>query len=500
MGHAFDIETVAAQAAQRAREPYRDSRAKVPQWMLIGGTMTYDQWRDIRFRPDKALWSESKLPFQVQFFHPGLYYDRTVAVHVVDGEGAKAVPFTPDVFHYGKNTFADRIPRDIGYAGFRIHYPLKNPAYHDEVIVFLGASYFRAVGRDQVWGLSARGLAVDTVEPTGEEFPNFTDFWLVKPERDAKSMVLYALLDSPSVTGAYAFRITPGEQTVVEVDTRVFLRRKVRKLGIAALTSMFLHGENTERDFDDFRPEVHDSDGLLMRFDGGEWLWRPLDNPLRIDENSFRTRNPRGFGLIQRDRDFASHQDLETRAELRPSVWVAPRGDWGDGSVTLIAIPTNTELNDNIVAFWVPATLPPLGEALALSYTLNWYGDDPTRPPGGRVVATRQDSGIQYSGTADNAPIKRGHRFVIDFAGDALSAIPDDRPPRAVVSATAGAEVRDQHVVKNPAARGWRLAFHVKPRDNEPVELRAFLEREGNVLTETWSYALFPEEDDTNGR
>ena len=479
---AFDLDDVASRAETLAGEPYANQQKKVPDWMLVG-SMTYDQWRDIRFRADHGLWRDKNLPFQVQFFHPGLYYDRTVQMNVIDPDGVHPVPFSPERFDYGKNTFADRIPSDIGYAGFRIHYPIKNPNYLDEVIVFLGASYFRAVGRDNVYGLSARGLAIDTVEPSGEEFPSFIEYWLQTPTPDANHVVVYALMDSRSATGAYRFDITPGVETTVEVQAKLFPRRQVAKLGLAPITSMFFFGENTTRHFDDFRPEVHDSDGLLMHFDSGEWLWRPLDNPTRINVSSFATKNPRGFGLLQRDRDFANQQDIETRAELRPSLWVEPRGDWGEGHVELVEIPTTTELVDNMVAFWVPDTPLKPGKSLAINYTLRWYGDDPTRPPGGRTISTRRDRGT----------VPGGFRFVIDFDGERLRGIPADRPPNGVVTAGPGqdaAELVDQHVVKNPATGGWRLSFQLKPKSSAPIELRAFLTENNDVLTETWSYVL----------
>jgi glucans biosynthesis protein len=481
---AFDLDDVAERAAELAKAPFRDDQNRVPDWMLIG-EMSYDQWRDIRFRPDQALWRDKDLPFQVQFFHPGLYYDRTIRVNTVDDTGVHRVPFSTERFDYGQNDFAKRIPSDIGYAGLRIHYALKDPNYLDELIVFLGASYFRALGRDNVYGLSARGLAIDTIEPSGEEFPVFTEFWLVEPHPGASRLVLYALMDSRSLTGAYRFDITPGVQTAVQVDARLFPRRQVAKLGIAPLTSMFFFGEGSSRRFDDFRPEVHDSDGLLMHLDTGEWIWRLLDNPTRINESSFATRDPRGFGLIQRDRDFADYQDIETRAELRPSVWIEPRGDWGPGRIDLVEIPTNTEKNDNIVAFWVPDQPLKPGKPISFSYTLYWYGDDPTRPPGGRAVATRRDHGT----------IADGYRFVIDFDDARLRAISADHPPTAVVTAGPrpdAADLLDQHVVKNPSTDGWRLTFQVHPKSRNPVELRAYLAEGEDALTETWSYVLLP--------
>ncbi len=478
---AFSLSDVSRTAQEIAREPYRNRQTKVPPWMRAGA-MTYDQWRDIRFRPDRALWRDDDSRFQVQLFHPGLYFDRSVQIHVVEDGSAHPLPFATRFFDYGKNTFADRIPPDIGFAGIRIHYPLKNPAYHDELIVFLGASYFRALGRDNVYGLSARGLAIDTVEPGGEEFPHFTDFWLVKPAPNATSLELFALLDSPSVAGAYRFVVTPGVSTRVDVEATLFARRTPKTLGLAPLTSMFFFGENSTRRFDDFRPEVHDSDGLLVHFASGEWLWRPLDNPRRIDVATLAAATPRGFGLMQRDRDFGHFEDIETRQELRPSVWVEPRGDWGAGAVRLVEIPTDSELVDNIVAFWVPAEPPAPGGALSFAYTLWWYMDDPARPPAGRVTATRRDRG----GVDTD---RRGCRYVIDFAGPALSALPAESPPRANVTATGGAKIFDQHVYKNPVTGGWRLTFQVKPKSTDPVELRAYLTRGEDVLTETWSAA-----------
>jgi len=481
---AFDLDDLAAKAQAIAAEPYRDRQTHAPDWMLEG-KMTYDQWRDIRFRPDQALWRADDLPFQVQLFHPGLYFDRTVVVNEIDAKGVHEIPFSPDRFDYGKNDFAARIPRDIGYAGLRVHAPIKGRGYFDEVAVFLGASYFRAIGRDNVWGLSARGLAIDTVEPGGEEFPRFIEFWLERPAPAATALVLYALLDSPSASGAYRFEITPGAATRMAVDARVYPRQTGRKIGIAPLTSMFFFGENRTRSFEDFRPEVHDSDGLLLHLDTGEWLWRPLDNPTRINAAGFLMHNPRGFGLLQRDRDFANYQDIETRTELRPSAWVEPRGDWGDGRVELVEIPTGNEKLDNIVAYWVPDAPPRPGDRLAYAYDLTWYLDDPRLPPGGRAVATRRDRG-----TLDTP--RDGYRWVVDFEGPALAALAADQAPRALVSAGNGARLYDEHIYRNPVTGGWRLSFQIKPTTPRPVELRAYLEREGDVLTETWSSVWLP--------
>jgi len=481
---AFSLDDVAAKARELARAPFDEAAGKVPAWMLFP-RFSYDRWRDIRFRPEKALWRDRSLPFQVQFFHPGLYYDRSVAIHVVRGEEVQPVPFSRDLFDYGKNRFLNRLPPDLGFAGFRMHHPLNRPDYYDELIVFLGASYFRALARHQVYGLSARGIAIDTAGPGPEEFPYFREFWLVEPTPEAKRVEIYALLDGKALTGAYHFTVTPGDQTTVRVECRLFPRRRIEGLGIAPLTSMFLHGENTLRPPVDYRPEVHDSDGLLLHFATGEWLWRPLVNPVTAQLNVFQMVDPRGFGLLQRDRNFDHHQDLETRTDLRPSAWIEPEGNWGEGAVELLQLPTKSEIHDNIVAYWRPKKSTEPGVPLAFSYLMYWYSDDANRPPGGRAIATRQDRGT----------FRNAHRFVLDFAGANLATLPPDQPPRGVITVAGGekaAEILEHHVVQNPSIGGWRLSFHVRPRTKEPIELRAFLEAGGQALTETWSYALYP--------
>jgi len=480
--HAFDLEDVAAKARQLAKEPFQDPTGKVPRWLL---DMSYDQWRDIRFRADHALWHERGLPFEVQFFHLGLFYDRPVLINEVDALGEHPVQFSPGQFDYGNNDFASRVPQDLGFAGFRIHYPINKPDYADEVMVFLGATYLRGVGKNNVFGLSARGLAVDTAAASGEEFPYFREFWLVRPAKNATDMAIYALLDSPSLTGAYRFILYPGQQTVVDVESKVFLRKNVGKIGIAPLTSMFLYGENTKQCFDNYRPEVHDSDGLLLFADTGEWLWRPFDNPATLQVHSFQLTNPRGFGFLQRDRDFTNYQDLETTAEKRPSAWITPKGQWGPGRIELVEIPTHKDIHDNIVGYWIPDTLPPSGEPISYAYKIYWYGDDPTRPPAGRATATRREHGST----------ERSERFIVDFQGKQLEKLAAEEVLRAVVSVVGGDEkgrIIDQYVIKIPATGGWRLGFEVEATSKEPIELRAYLDKAGSALTETWSYSFQP--------
>lgn len=486
----FSFDRVVEQARTLAVSPFQDPRGNVPQFLL---DMSYDQWRDIRFRPGKALWKDEKFPFSLQFFHVGLYYDRSVVLNIVE-EGVPApIAFSPDYFDYGQNTFASQISSELGFAGFRIHYPVNRPDYADELAVFLGASYLRAVGRDQHYGLSARGLSVDTAMPEGEEFPWFREFWIVKPAADAAEIVVYALLDSPSVTGAYRYRIVSDEETRMEVNSVLFTRHGGHKIGVAPLTSMYFFGESENGYPGDFRPEVHDSDGLTIRMDNGEWLWRPLKNPGRLGISAFQAVDPRGFGLFQRDLNFDHYQDLEARYAKRPSLWVQPMGDWGAGHVELVEIPTDSEVNDNIVAFWVPRDMPEPGEPAVFNYVLNWRGSPKDQPPLGRAAATRL-AGTKGQGV---------RKIIVDFEGGELAGLDHDAGLVSVVTVGEGGRLLEKQLMKNPLTGGWRLTFLVEPEAGHlkgvfplgrpPVELRVFLKKGENlsdVLTETWSYSL----------
>ncbi len=477
----FDFQELQYRAKNLAARPYEAQTKRVPDW-LLPPKINYDQHRDIRFRTDRSLWREDELPFQVQFFHPGWLFHETVQIHEIDGKREIAFPFSRRFFDYGKNNFTESIPRDMGYAGFRIHYALNRPEYLDELAVFLGASYFRALGKGQHYGLSARGLAVDTAAPTGEEFPIFREFWLQRPAADGKEVVLFALMDSRRVTGAYRFAIKPGDDTVIRVRATIYLREPIGLLGLAPFSSMFWHGENSGTTNGDYRPEVHDSDGLLVALAGGEWLWRPLQNPKQVNTAFLSAENVRGFGLLQRDRDFDHYQDLEAHYHQRPSVWVEPVGDWGRGSVSLIELPTPDETMDNIVAFWTPEKCPAVGEPYTFEYDLHWLTDLCKRPPAGRVIATRPTT---VMGQPD---LKR---FVVDFAGSVLQRTAEG--VEGVVTVGAGAAFVGVNTQRNPHDNSWRLAFEIKPDGSgQPVELRAFLRKGDDVLSETWSYRWQP--------
>ncbi len=474
---AFDFEDVATLAQRRARAPYKPpDRVQPIELEKLG----YDQYRDIRFRPDHAIWRAEGLPFDLMFFHRGQGNPRVRMNEIVAGN-ARHLPYDRADFDFGKNTLSPEKWRDLDYAGLRVHYHLNGPQYKDELIVFLGASYFRSLAAGTRYGLSARGLAVDTVGGQGEEFPYFVEFWLAKPAADARTLHLFALLDSPRVSGAYEFEVAPGDETVVDVRTRLYLRAPVATLGIAPLSSMYQFGENQPHRVD-FRPEVHDSDGLMVATGDGEWIWRPLINPAQTLTTSFSMRELKGFGLMQRDRNFTSYEDSEARYELRPSAWVEPTGTWGPGRVELVQIHTPDETNDNIVAYWVPDRQPPPGEPLELAYRLHWQGARiEQRPPGAWVSQSRVGRG--YRELADDE-----HQFIVDFTGPSLAALPPDTPVKAVVSAPANGEILETNAYYLEATGAWRMTVRARQLDvSKPTELRGYLENGTDVLTETWS-------------
>lgn len=494
---AFGFDDVAKKAADLSATAYSAAEAPLPAELKA---LDYDQYRDIRFRPDKALWRADKLPFELMFFHRGKFAVDPVRINEVSPQGAvRPVGFDPADFDYGRNKLSPTAWKNLGYAGFRVHYSLNSPAYKDELAVFLGASYFRMLGAGQRYGLSARGLALDTVGGKGEEFPRFVEFWIERPSADATALVIYALLDSRRATGAYRIVLQPGARTVAAIQTRLFLRASadpVATLALAPLTSMFDHGENQPRP-GDFRPEVHDSDGLMVASDnpsggGTEWLWRPLINPQGVLVTSFATQKLRGFGLMQRDRSFASYQDVEARYEQRPSAWITPRGDWGAGRVELMQLPTPDETQDNIVAYWVPATTPAPGVPIDLAYDISWEGDDPHHPPTGWATQSRRGEGLRGHGFT--ALGRDEVQYVVDFVGPSLAALPADAVIRAVVSASPNAQIVESNAYRNDATRSWRMTLRVKRiAAAEPIELRAFLQRNTDALSETWTTLIQPD-------
>jgi glucans biosynthesis protein len=482
---AFSFDDVAARAKALAAAAYKKPARAVPKELL---DLSYDQYRDIRFKPQRSHWRSAELPFELGFFHTGFQYVDAVKINEIAGDKVHEIKFDPQLFDYGQNKLDLAKLGNAGYAGFRVHYPINTPKYKDEVLVFLGASYFRALGKDQIYGLSARGLAIDTAVNTGEEFPRFVEFWIERPAPTAEELVVYALLDSPRVTGAYRFVLKPGAETAIEVKAQLHMRDGVAKLGLAPLTSMYLFGENQRSEREDYRPEVHDSDGLSIHAGDGEWIWRPLVNPKRLLVTSFATVNPIGFGLMQRDRRFSRYEDLESRYDARPSTWVEPKGPWGNGRIELVQLPTPDETNDNIVAYWIPERPPLPKQPYTFEYRLLWQKDPERRPPTSWVTQSRRGHGYMRK-------VDKTLAFIVDFDGPALRKLPADAIVRGALSIDANAELLESTAYRNNVNGGWRLAIRLRRLDDtKPVELRGHLVGVNNQsLSETWSYILPPD-------
>jgi len=443
--------------------------------------LSYDQYRSIRFDPDAAIWGDDGLAFELQLFHPGFLHTTPVSLHQVDDGEARRLAFTPEVFDYRDSPLnTDQIDAG-GYAGFRVHHPINRSDYYDEFLVFLGASYFRAVGKNQLYGLSARGLAVNTVGDGDEEFPRFSDFWIERPDAGSEEIVIHALLDSPSVTGAYQFTVRPGEQTLMDVEANLYPRRDMAQVGIAPLTSMFKFNATNRSDFHDYRKAVHDSDGLQILQADGEPIWRPLANPAQVEVSSFGATpdRPAGFGLLQRRQGFERFNDAEARYDRRPSLWIEPLNDWGEGRVELLEIPTGDEFHDNIVAYWQPSETLKAGREYRYRYRMHWGQGSPAAPEQGRVIDTAIGTEINSDETL----------FVIDYSGGGqIPGIDSDPEALRIRATTSAGEIRFAGGTLLDATGDYRVYLRLDAEEASLAELRVTLEVDGKQWGETWLY------------
>ncbi|NMY94856.1 glucan biosynthesis protein G [Pseudomonas proteolytica] len=471
---AFSLDDVSAKAKELAGQKYEAPRSNLPNEFR---EMKFADYQKIRFRNEKAEWADQKTPFKLSFYHQGMHFDTPVKINEITATDVQEIKYDPTRFDFGDVTFDPKATDQLGYAGFRVLYPINKDDKQDEIMTMLGASYFRVVGKDQVYGLSARGMAIDTALPSGEEFPRFTEFWIERPKPGDKHLVIFALLDSPRATGAYRLILRPGTDTIVDVKSQMFLRDKVSKLGVAPLTSMFLFGANQPSKVLNYRRELHDSSGLSIHAGNGEWIWRPLNNPKHLSVSNFSVENPRGFGLLQRGRNFSQYEDLDDNYDKRPSAWIEPEGDWGKGSVDLVEIPTADETNDNIVAFWSPAELPKPGEPLDIAYRLHWtLNDAPFHSPDSAwVKQTLRSTGDVKQSNLIRQP-DGSVAYLVDFEGPSLKALKPDAAVRSQVSVGENGEVVENSVRYNPHTKGWRLTLRLKIKDaGKPTEMRAAL-------------------------
>jgi len=484
----FTFESLKKQAESMARLAYAAPPSPSPEILY---QIDYDAHGKIRFKTDLALWANGPSEFPVTFFHMGRFFQKPVRMHVVENGQAREIVYDTDYFDMPADSPARRLPDNTGFAGFRFQEARNGKLdwKKNDWVAFLGASYFRAIGELYQYGLSARGLAVDVaVHDRPEEFPDFTHIYFETPQAGSDTVTVYALLDGPSVTGAYRFVMKRAAAVTMDLDCALHLRKDIARLGLAPLTSMYWYSEKAKTTAIDWRPEIHDSDGLAMWTGTGERIWRPLNNPPRIITSAFSDENPRGFGLLQRDRNFDHYLD-GVYYDRRPSLWIEPQGNWGKGSIQLVEIPTDDEIHDNIVAMWVPAEPARAGQSLEFRYRMHWAADEPYPTPLARAIATRFGNG----GQAGTVRPKGVRKFMVEFIGAPLTRLPSGVIPQPVLSASRGefSNILTEAVPNNVPGH-WRTQFDLTVTGTEPVEMRCYLRNGDEVLSETWLYQYHP--------
>ncbi len=479
----FSEDALIELARRLAKSPYAPPPDAVP---AAYKGLNYDQYRAIRFRKDLALWAHDGLGYTAEFFSAGYIYAYPVQIFAVDGGRAAEVRYLPDLFTYGPEVSRPPENTNPGFSGLRLHTPFNRPDILDEFAVFQGASYFRSKATGQDYGLSARGLALNTAQPPADEFPIFRAFWLLKPAPGSAAVTIFALLDSTSVAGAYKFVITAGQNTVMDVDCTLFPRQTLTYAGIAPLTSMFYFAPGSGYLADDVRQSVHDLDGLSIWNGKGEHIWRPLINPGRNQFSVFADTGLKGFGLLQRERRADRYQDFDAHYEARPSCWVEPREAWGDGSVDLVELPTKTEYFDNIVAFWHPKEPLQAGGAYPYRYRLTWCAEPPLRVNFATVAQTLVGASTQHNGL---------RLFDVDFKGDEEFKLCDDvedfcggKNGNVELTASTGTIV-NVAIRRNKISGGHRVSFEYQPAAGAAeADLRCVLVADGKPVSEVWVY------------
>ena len=486
----FSFELLRQRAKESAGRAYVVTR---PPAADLVQKIDFDAVQKIKFRADRALWADGSRPYPVSLFHLDKFNSLPVQINLVSGGVARRLVYAQDDFDYGDPDLPQKLPADLGYSGFRL---MNGPGAKTDWLAFQGASYFRSAGQENQYGGSARGIAVDTTASSKEEFPRFTEFWLQESESHS-AVTICAFLDGPSLTGAYEFVASKQTGAIIDIRASLFIRSDIAQLGMAPLTSMYWYGENERQHATDWRPEIHDSDGLALFTGKGERIWRPLIDPPSLLTNSFIDDNPKAFGLMQRDRDFADYQDDGAFYNKRPSMWVEPKGDWGPGMVQLVEIPTDDEIHDNIVAYWQPKCDVKARDQLDFAYRLYWQNDEPLPPTDiARVTSTRIGKG-----GIPGRPMpsdKDSWKFAIDFSGGPLAKLAPRYDIAPMVTVSRG-RIQNPYVIKVVGTDRWRALFDIHAPGQDPVNMRCYLRLEDKALSETWLYQYFPPREVSRG-
>ncbi len=434
-------------------------------------TLPFDQYSGIRMQPAATIWAGENRGFTVEPLHRGYVFSNPVSLFTVEDDFVRRVGFDRSKFDYGR-VAPPPDNADLQFSGMRISAGLERPF---EVASFQGATFFRAIARGQNFGTMARALILRPGEQRGEEIPFFRAFWIERPNPATAALVIHGLLDSESVSGAIRLTLRPGDVTYIDVETTLFPRQALDHVGLGCATGTFLAGPQSRRTFDDIRPAIFEVSGVQMLSGGGEWIYRPVNNPAALQVSSFVDQNPKGFGLVQRERDAAAFQDDDQRFELRPSAWMEPLGDWGAGSVQLIEIPSDSEANRNIIMYWRPKQPLAAGSETTLSYRQAWCWQPPDRPELAIATRVRQGKGSQG----------RRRRFIVEFSGDKLADAGVVAAARAAITTQPGS-IQNVRLWPYPERKLMRVGFEVDPGNENLCELRLVLQSGGQPISETW--------------
>jgi glucans biosynthesis protein len=464
----FDPGTVTEAARTLSKRPFKPLADDIPS---VFRDLNYEQ---IRQRPGTEIWAAENTGFAIEPLHRGSIFSSPMEIGLVAEAKARRIIYDPALFDFGKLAVPAKTG-DIGFSGFRVL--AQGSGGFSELAIFQGASFFRAVAPGQSLGTMARAMSIKTADPRGEEFPAFRSVWIERPTLAAGALVIHALIDSESVTGAYRFTVRPGDATIIDTECALFARAAVDNLGLATMSATHLSGPIDERCDGDLRPSVSEVTGLQMLTGKGEWLWRPVANRDTLQISTFVDENPRGFGFLQRDRNFDHYQDDDQHVETRPSLWIEPIGDWSAGGVQLVEIPSDSEANDNIIGYWKPKQPLAAGSETFFAYRQFWCWNPPEQPP--LAIATQSHSGRGSS--------SKRRRFVVEFAGDILRIPENAEAMKPNLNAAPGSIVEPRTFTSGDK-KSRRIVFEIDPGNESYSEIRLVLEAGGKPISETWLF------------
>ena len=465
----FGPETVLNMARELAKSPFKAPKLELPE---IFSNLSYDQYSKIQRTPGSAIWSDEKLGFALEPLHRGFIFTTPMQLNIVEYGLAQRMMYDRADYRFADPQPPADLP-DLGFSGVRVK--AASSQGWDGLAIFQGAAFFRSLARGQRYGVNARGLSIRTGDAAGEEFPLFRELWIEKPSPASDALTIHALLDSTSLTGAFHFTLRPGEATIIDTELTLVARVAVDHLGLGSMTATYLFGALDHRRPDEVRPAVYDVEGLQILTGAGEWLWRPVASRNALQISAFGDLNPRGFGFLQRARALDAFDDDAARWELRPSLWIEPVGDWGEGEVILLEIPSDSEYNDNIIAQWRPKAGMAAGATVSFAYRQFWCWTPPARPKLATVASSRAGK------------IGKRWRFIVEFVADLFA------DPRRAAEVSATIEPSAQAalafpIYRYPERRSIRVVFDLDPGSESYCELRVVLKDAGQPASETWLY------------